>query len=111
MTRGVSNLPAQCGDDGRGVLAGHLDQDDETRMPFDQGGDVSVLAACQQIALPVTGDGAVLDLRWPLADGDGIDDLTLGVACSSSMYGATDESLRAKMLNQLLFQHASSLDK
>ena len=55
-------------------------------MPFDQGCDVSVLAACEQIAFPMAGDGAVFNLRWPLADGDGIDDLTLGVPCSASMY-------------------------
>jgi hypothetical protein len=72
---------------------------------------VSVLAACKQIALPVTGDGAILDLRRPLADRDGIDDLTMGVPCSSSLYGATDESPGPRMLNQLLFQHSSSLDK
>jgi hypothetical protein len=49
-----TNLLAQRGDDGRGVLAGDLDQDDETRMPF--------------------------------ADRDGVDDLTLRVACSSACY-------------------------
>ena len=68
MTRGVyepagsgQRRPSRC-------LYSAFNQDDETRMPFDQGCDVSVLAACQQIALPVTGDGAIFDLRWPLAD-------------------------------------------
>ena len=59
----------------------------------------------------MTGDGAVLNLCGPLANGDGIDDLTLGVPCSSSVHGPTDEWLRSKMLNQLLFQHSSSLDE
>jgi len=80
-------------------------------LSVEQGCDVTVLAACEQIALPMTGDGAVLNLCGPLANGDGIDDLTLGVPCSSSMHGAADESLRSKMLNQLLFQHSSSLDE
>ncbi|MBB5061039.1 hypothetical protein HDF16_005775 [Granulicella aggregans] len=65
---------------------------------------MSVLAACEQIALPMTGDGAVFNLRRPLADRNGIDDLTLGVPCCSSMYRATNESLGPKMLNQLLLR-------
>ena len=80
-------------------------------MAFDQGCDVSVLAACQQIALPVTGDRAIFDLRRPLANGDGVDDLTMELASGPSVHGATDESLGAQMQNELLFQHSSSLNK
>ena len=66
-------------------------------MPFHQGCDVTVTAACEQIALPMAGDGAV-NLCGPLADGEGIDDLTLGVPGSSSMHRATDESLGSQVL-------------
>ena len=45
-------------------------------MPFHQGCDVAVAGACEQIAFLVTRDGAILRLRGPLADGDGVDDLT-----------------------------------
>ena len=76
----LTNVPAQRGDDRRRVFAGHFDQHDETRMTFHQGCDVTVLAAAEQIALPMTGDGAVFDLRGPFPDGDGIDDLTAGVS-------------------------------
>jgi len=44
-------------------------------MTFHQGGDVTVVRAAQQIALPLTGNGAVLDFRGPFSDGDGIHDL------------------------------------
>jgi hypothetical protein len=68
------NLPGQRGDDGRCVLTAHFDQDGETRMPFHQGGDVTVLDAAEQIALPMTSDGAVFNLCGSFPDGDGIDD-------------------------------------
>jgi CheY-like chemotaxis protein len=38
-------------------------------MTFHQGGNVTVLAPAQQITLPMTGDGAVLDFRMPAPDG------------------------------------------
>ena len=60
-----TNLPTQRSNDGRGVFAGHLDQDDETRMPFDQGCDVSVLAACEQD--PPPNDRGWRGLQSPLA--------------------------------------------
>ena len=44
-----TNLPAQRGDDGRCVFAGHFDQDDKTRMSFHQGCDVTVAGAGEQI--------------------------------------------------------------
>jgi hypothetical protein len=43
-------------------------------MPFHQGGDVTVLDAAEQIALPMTSDGAVFNLCGSFPDGDGIDD-------------------------------------
>jgi hypothetical protein len=44
-----------------------------------QGGynDMSVFAAREQIAFPMTGNSAVLNLGRSFANGDGIDDLTL----------------------------------
>ena len=69
-------MPAQRGDDRRCVFAGHFDQRGKTRMTFHQGGDVTVLGAAEQIALPMTGNSAVFNLRRSFPDGDGIDDLT-----------------------------------
>ena len=72
MDLGFSNLPGQRGDNGPCVLAAHFDQDGETQMPFHQGCDVTVLDAAEQVALPMTWDGAVLNLCGSFADGDGI---------------------------------------
>ncbi len=46
---------------------------------------MTVAAAAEQIALPVAGDGAVFNLCRSLTDGDGIDDLTMGLSSSSSV--------------------------
>src|SRR5271168_4135088 len=70
-----TNLPAQSGDDRSCVFARHLDQGRKTRMSFHERGDVTVFGATNEIALPMTGNGAVLDFCRPLPDGDGIYDL------------------------------------
>jgi hypothetical protein len=48
-------------------------------MPLHQRCDLTVLRATNQIALPMTRNGAVLDFCGPLPDGDGIYDLTARV--------------------------------
>jgi hypothetical protein len=98
-----TNLPGQRIDYGRCVLAGYLDQDGKARVSFYQGCDVAVAGAAEQISLPVTRDGTIFNLCRPLADGDGIDDLTSGLSASSSVHGATDRSLGLQLLNQLFF--------
>jgi hypothetical protein len=76
---------AQRGDDRRSVFAGHFDEHGKTRMSFHQGCDVTVLAASEQVALPMTGNRAVFNLGWPFPDRDGIDDLTVGLSASPRM--------------------------
>ena len=78
-------MPAQRGDDGRCVFAGHFDQDDKTRMSFHQGCDVTVAGAYEQITLPMTGNSAVFHFYRSFPDGDGIDDLTMGLSVSPSV--------------------------
>jgi PLD-like domain len=63
-------------EDSRCVFAGHLDERGKTRMTFHRGGDVTVLSTAKKIALPMTGNGAVLDFCGPFPDGNGIDDLS-----------------------------------
>jgi hypothetical protein len=109
--REFTNLSAERGDDGRCVLAGHFDQDDKARMSFHEGRDVTVAGAGEQIALPVTGNSAVFSFCRPLPDGDGIDDLTVGVSASPSVHGAADTPLGPQVLHQLFLQHSSSLDE
>src|SRR5882757_8660948 len=67
---------AQGGDDRRCIFAGHFDQHGKTRMSFHQGSDVTVFAAAKQVALPMTWNSAVFNLRRPFPNRDGIDDLT-----------------------------------
>jgi hypothetical protein len=55
---------AQCGDDRSRVFASHLDQGRKTRMPLHQRRDVTVFCAANEIAFPMTGDGAILDLCY-----------------------------------------------
>ena len=75
-------MPTQCGDDNGRFFIGYLDERGEARIPFHQGHDVTVLCAADEIALPVTWDRSVLDLRWSFPDRDGLDDLTL---CMSTL--------------------------
>jgi hypothetical protein len=96
-------VPAQRGHDNRRVFAGHLDESGKTRMSFHQDGDVTVLGAAQQIALPMTGDGAVLNFCGSFPDGEGIDDLTAGLSPDTRVSRAAYTPLGSKALNQLFF--------
>ncbi len=75
-----------------GVFAGHLNERDKARMTFHQSGDVTVVGAADQIALPMTGDGAVFDLSRPFSNGDSVDDLT---AVISAITGTAGDILAA----------------
>ena len=69
-------MPAQGGDDRLCIFTGHFDEHDETRVSFHQGCDMSVFAACEQVALPVTRNSAVFNLGRSFTNRDGINDLT-----------------------------------
>ena len=62
----LTNVPAQRGDDRRGVFAGYFDQHGKTRMSFHQRCDVTVFGAAEQIALPMTGNGRGLQFLQAL---------------------------------------------
>ncbi|RZU40803.1 hypothetical protein BDD14_2287 [Edaphobacter modestus] len=51
-------------------------------MSFHQCCDVTVPGAAEQIALPMTGNGAVFNFCRSFPNGDGIDDLTSGLSAS-----------------------------
>ena len=72
-------------------------------MTFHQSGDVTVLGAAEQIALPMTGDGAVFDFCGPFPDGDGIDDLTTVMSAITGVPRAADPPLGPQVLHQLFF--------
>ena len=72
-------------------------------MSFHQGCDVTVAGAGEQITFPMTGNRAVFNLCRPLANGDGINDLPLGLPAAPGVHGAADQPLGSQVLNQLFF--------
>jgi hypothetical protein len=62
---------------------------------------MTALAACEQIALPMTGKCTVLNLRRSFANRASIDDLTVGLSASPSVPGTTYQPLGPEVLNQL----------
>ena len=79
-------------------------------MTLYQRGHVAVARPAQQIALPMAGNGTVFDFRRSFADGDGIDDLALGVPVNAGVPRAADPPLRSQITNQLLFQRSPRLN-
>ncbi len=54
-------------------------------MSFHQVCDMTVAGAGEQIALPMTWNGAIFNLCRPLPDGESIDGLTLGLSANPSV--------------------------
>jgi hypothetical protein len=67
-------------------------------MPLHQRRDVTVFCATNEIALPMTGNGAVLDFCGSFPDGDGIYDLTARVFKDTRMLRAADAALGSQVL-------------
>ncbi len=88
---------------------GKADQHQEAGLAFDEGGDLAVPTANQQVALPVTGHGTVVDLGGPLAYGDGADDLAPSVPVGAVRSWAASDPARAEMGGELFGQHPSGL--
>ena len=86
-----------------GFFARCFDEHDIARLALHQGRDLRVGRATQQIALPVSRNGAVFDLRGSLANGDRSNDLTL-TRSGAALLGPAHAGGAAQMLNQLLFQ-------
>ena len=57
-----TRLMPQADDDAVTVLPGDLDQHHKARTAFDERGDVAVSGPTLQIAFPVAGNGAIIDL-------------------------------------------------
>jgi hypothetical protein len=50
------------------------------RMTFHQRRNRTVLGAANEVAFPMSGDGAILDLCGPFSNGNGVADLTTAVS-------------------------------
>jgi len=55
----------------------------------------------------MTGNGAVLDFCGSFPDGDGVDDLTAGLAADTRVLRAAYAALGSQVPNQLFLQHSS----
>jgi transposase len=75
-SRQMLHLPDQGINHALGILARDLDQHHKSRLAFDQRGDVTVLPAGEEIALPMSRYRSVLYLARPLSDGYGVNDLS-----------------------------------
>ena len=67
----------QCIDHRLGVFAFDPHEHHVARVTFDQGGDLAVVAAEQEITFPVTGHSTILGLSRSLADTDRIGDAAM----------------------------------
>jgi hypothetical protein len=76
LLRQFAQVFTERGYHGRRVLARDLKKHHKPRMALDQRDDVRVVRSGEKISFPMTWHGAVLNLGWPVADGDHIDDLS-----------------------------------
>src|ERR1700687_2212244 len=80
-------------------------------MPFDQGHDVSVVRARDQIPFPMTGNGPVVDLSGPLPDGDGVRYPTAWILTGSSVPRPAHAGVAPQVAQELLFQQSARLNE
>ncbi len=69
------HLPDKGVDHALGIFAWDLDEHDKSELALDQRGDVTILSAGEEIALPVPRYCSVIYLGRPLSDGYGVNDL------------------------------------
>src|ERR1700677_1409331 len=80
-------------------------------MSFHQRRDVTVFCAANEIAFPMTGNGAVLDFCRSFPDGNGVYDLTARVFEDTRVLRAADAALGSQVPQQLFLQHSAGLDE
>ncbi len=95
---------------GRGVPSWKFDEHRKSAVALDEGGDVRIVRSGKKVSFPMARHSTILDLGWPLADRDHIDDLslsTLGVAA----FGVAHPPCSTQMCRQLFLQHAAGLNE
>ncbi len=100
----MADLPGQGSDDADRVLAVDLDQQDESRVALDQGRDVGVVRARDQVPFPVTGHRPILHLGRPLPDGRGVDDPAAALAGAAGVPAAAHRAHPTQMGHELLLR-------
>jgi hypothetical protein len=72
----------------RRVLAADLDEHREPGIALDEGGDVRVVRSGKKVSFPMPRHGAILNLGWPFADGDHIEDMSLSTLHVVALWAA-----------------------
>ena len=104
-----AHRPRERTDDADGVFPRQPDEEDEAGSPLDQGRDVRVSGARQQVALPVPRPGPVRRLRRTLADGHRINDAPARLSGRRGLPRLAPPPPAAEMGEQFFFQHATTL--
>ena len=75
-------------------------------MAFHQCRNVTVFCAANEIALPMTGNSAVLDFCGSFPNGDGVYDLTARVFENARVLRAADAALGSQVPQQLFLRRS-----
>lgn len=111
LARQEPNLPDERSHDAAGVLVGNSGQKHISGAALHQRCDVAVPRTPDQIALPMAGNGAILNIGGTPADRDRIPDLPEPVMLEAGVPGSADRALGAQMGQQFLLQNAARLDE
>jgi hypothetical protein len=83
----------------------------EPGLTLNQGGDVAVLPARENIALPVARDRPVFHLGRTLSDGHGINNLPARLSAGRGTFASAHQPPSPQPRDQFLPQHPASLDE
>jgi hypothetical protein len=107
----MPHLPDQGVNNAVSIFAWDLDEHDEPGLTLDQGGDVAVLPAGEEIALPVSWYRSVLYLGRTLPDGYGANDLPARLSSGGGGFASAHQPTGAQTRDQLLSQDSAGLDE
>jgi hypothetical protein len=78
-------------------------------MTLHQRDHMAVARPSKQVTFPMPGNGTILHFRRSFANGNGIDDLSLGMPMNAGVLRTADAAPGAKVLNQLYFERSTRL--
>ena len=85
------HLPDKGVNNALGIFARESNQHHKSGLAFDQRGDVTVLSAGEEIALPMPRYRSVLYLGRPLSDGYGVNDLPARLSSGSGGFASAHQ--------------------
>ena len=93
-----------------GILARHSNEHHVARMSLDQGCDLAVVTAAEEITFPVTRDGSIFCLGRSFTDRYSIDNMAVIRRLLRVMPRAAYRTCASQMPGQLLLQGPAGLD-